>query len=502
MKIKLLSVLLALIMVLSMLAACAQETEKDPAADPGNNNPQTPDTEDDPPAEEEKLLPNLPAIDFNQAEFHCLHWNLDSIVGGNWVPWEEIAIEDPTGDMLDDQVWRRNSYVEETYNVVITTEYCMANTEMPTKIRAATSTNDDTYQMMVQRSANLTSMWTEGLFYNLRGEEMHHIDLEQPWWNQSSVETFTFGNVTQFAASEMLLLDKSETGCVFFSTVLQNDFSLPNFYEMVEEGEWTWEALRESAEIVVDDLNGDDVMDANDRWGSSGNRAPLPYLYVASGYSFAEIDEDGHIFTTIGEDESIDFLVEIHDEMIYQDSHAHSDVIPDFGIAKKFKANEVLFTYYSVKMSNNLRDMESNYGILPMPKYDKYQDNYYNLIMPDGDSVIGVPISCGDTELTSLVIEALSAESYYTVYPAFYDVVLMSKFTRDAESQDMLKIIFDTRVYDIGAIYGLGNYHGQLITYAATHYGDSNIASLYAANENAITASIKQLNDLIDQWNE
>ncbi len=499
MKTRLLCLLLCCILTLSLFAtACASDPETPPAD--GDTN--TPGGTTDGPEEEQKILPDLPAMDFDKAEFHCLHWNLDSIVGGGWVPWEEIDIDERTGETLDDQVYARNAYVEEVYNVVISTEYCMANTEMPTKIRAATSTDDDSYQMMVQRSANLTGMWTEGLFLNLRGEDMQYIDLEKPWWNKNSVETFTFGDVTQFAASEMLILDKSETGCVFFSTVLQDNYDLPNFYEMVEDGSWTWEALRESAEKVTDDLNGDDTMDAKDQWGSVGNRAPLPYLYVASGFSFAGIDEDGHIYTTIGDEDSIDFLVEIHEEMIYQDSHAHSDVIPEFSISKKFMANEILFTYYSVKLSNQLREMDSNYGILPMPKYDEEQEGYHHLIMPDGDSVIGVPTSCGNKELTSLVIEALSAESYYTVYPAFYDVVLMSKFTRDAESQDMLKIIFDTRTYDLGAIYGLGGYHGVLITYAATNYGNSNIASLFQTYESKVNDSIDTLNDLIDEWNQ
>ena len=501
MKTKLTCLLLALVMMLSLLVtACATDEPEEGDEPSDSSTPETPDGTPEEP-DEVKITPDLPEMNFNQAEFHCLHWNLDSIVGGSWVPWEEIDIDEPTGETLDDQVYRRNAYVEETYNAVISTEYCMAHTEMPLKIRAAVSTNDNTYQIMVQRSANLSAMWTEGLFKNLRGEDMQYIDLEKPWWNQSSLDTFTFGEVTQFASSEMLILDKSETGGIFFSTVLQSDHNLPNFYEMVENGEWTWEAMRESAEVVVDDLNGDDVMDANDQWGTCGNRAPFPYLYVAAGKSFGEIDEDGYLFTTIQEDDNIDFMIEIHDEMIFQDSHAHSDVIPDFGITKKFKANEILFLYYSIKMSNNLRDMESNYGILPFPKYDEYQEGYHHLIMPDGDSIIGVPLSCGDTDLTSFMLEAISAESYYTVYPAFYDVVMMSKFTRDPQSRDMLKIIFDTRTYDIGSIYGYGGFYGKLITHAANSR-NSNLASLFASGEKTITSSIEQLNDLIDEWNQ
>ena len=486
-----------LIVSIGALSACSNDQ---PQTDQPPIEGDTPDETPNEP-EDTKILPNLPKKDFNQAEFHCLHWNLDTFVGGGWMPWEEIALDDPTGDVLDDQVYGRNAYVEETYNAVITTEYCRPDTELPEKIRAAVSTNDDTYQFMVTRSGNLFSMWTEGYFKNLRGDEMQYLDFEKPWWNQSSLDAFTFGNVTQFAASEMLLLDKGETNAIFFSTTLQSDHDLPNFYQMVEDGSWTWEALRESAEVATRDLNGDDTMDANDQWGSAGNRTPLQYLYAGAGYSYGEIDENGYLTTKLLEEDSIDFMIEIHDEMIYQDSHAHSDVIPNFNIIEKFKSNEVLFTYYTIKLTNSLRDMDSNYGILPTPKYDEYQENYRHLVSPDGDSIMGVPISCGDTEFVSIMLEAISAESYYTVYPTFYDVILMSRYTRDPQSRDMLQLIFDTRVYDTGLVFGYNQVIGELATYAANHYGDSNLSSFFASKASTIEMSVEIFNELIDDWN-
>lgn len=467
--------------------------------DPANDeNPNTSDIPDEVTPEEQKILPDLPATSFGGKELHCLHWNLESFVGGGWVPWEEIDIDNPTGDTLDDQVYNRNAYVEETYDAVISTEYAMANTEVPAKIRAATATNDDTYQFMVQRAFELSGIWMEGLFMNLRGDDMYHIDFDKPWWNENSLKTFTFGGVTQFATSDMLLLDKSATGCIFFSTELQRNYELPNYYQMVDDGTWTWEALCESAEAVTDELNGDDIMDSNDQWGSAGNRAPFAFLYVGAGHFFAEIDESGYIFSNLNEENEIDLIAEIHDEMIYQDFHVHCDVMIDFGLMSKFKANELLFAYYSVAMSNQLRDMDTNYGILPLPKYDEYQEEYYHLIMPDSASVMGVPISCGDAEFTAFLLEAISAESYYTVYPTFYDVIMMGRYTRDQQSRDMLEIIFDTRTFDIGTIFGLGGVYDQLVTYAAT--GADNYGSLLASNVSRLDQSIEQFNDLIDQW--
>jgi len=71
------------------------------------------------------------------------------------MPWEEIDIDTPTGELLEDQVYQRNSYVEETYNVRITSEYAMSY-EIPYMIRTAVSTSDDIYQIMVERSCDLS----------------------------------------------------------------------------------------------------------------------------------------------------------------------------------------------------------------------------------------------------------------------------------------------------------------------------------------------------------
>ena len=44
----------------------------------------------------------------------------------------------------------------------------------------------------------------------------------------------------------------------------------------------------------------------------------------------------------------------------------------------------------------------------------------------------------------------LNAESYKTVIPAYYEVALKGKYSRDAESAEMLDLIFESRVIDIG----------------------------------------------------
>lgn len=68
-----------------------------------------------------------------------------------------------------------------------------------------------------------------------------------------------------------------------------------------------------------------------------------------------------------------------------------------------------------------------------------------------------IPKSAPDTERTGLILEALAAESRYTVIPAYYDIAF--KDSGEEESVDMLDIIFSSRVYDLGELYQFGGFN-------------------------------------------
>lgn len=96
---------------------------------------------------------------------------------------------------------------------------------------------------------------------------------------------------------------------------------------------------------------------------------------------------------------------------------------------------------------SSLRNMDADFGILPYPKYDEAQKDYLARI--EGIELTGVPVTA-DTEFVSAIMEAMASESATTVVPAYYDVALKTKMTRDNDSAEMLDIIFENRVFDLG----------------------------------------------------
>lgn len=64
-----------------------------------------------------------------------------------------------------------------------------------------------------------------------------------------------------------------------------------------------------------------------------------------------------------------------------------------------------------------------------------------------------VPVTTRDLEKTGTIVEGLSAESYKYYIPAYYEVLMGAKLTQDQDSVEMLDLIYETCVFDIGRNY-------------------------------------------------
>ena len=66
---------------------------------------------------------------------------------------------------------------------------------------------------------------------------------------------------------------------------------------------------------------------------------------------------------------------------------------------------------------------------------------------------MAVPADVPDLDKEGVIVEALSAESYKYCVPAFYNVLMNVKLTRDEDSVEMLNIIYAGCVYDLDITY-------------------------------------------------
>lgn len=157
-------------------------------------------------------------------------------------------------------------------------------------------------------------------------------------------------------------------------------------------------------------------------------------------------------------------------------------------LTNMFQSGKGLFMDMTFYYIESLREMEADFGIIPYPKYDEAQDEYYSRI--EGCELSCVPITVSDTERTSIILEALACESAKQVQPAYYDVSLRTKYTRDEESQEMLDIIFDHRVFDLGDTIWCGDLRDGVFEGMFMN-NDRAISSKFASMETVMNEKIK-----------
>jgi hypothetical protein len=105
--------------------------------------------------------------------------------------------------------------------------------------------------------------------------------------------------------------------------------------------------------------------------------------------------------------------------------------------------------------------------------------------------VLCVPINSRDLAFTGFMLEAMCFESTDTLLDAYINVAFNNKYVRDPESAEMIKMAIASRVYDFSVIYtGWGDCFNAL--YYVSALRAPNIASLYAANKDAVETQIQK----------
>jgi len=157
-----------------------------------------------------------------------------------------------------------------------------------------------------------------------------------------------------------------------------------------------------------------------------------------------------------------------------------------------FTNDQFLFVQNGLNVIKAFADMESDFGIVPNPKYDEDQEKYGHLI--DKYALIfSIPVTCSNLERAAAVLEYSAWLSHTTLLPAYYDTTILSKRIRDERDVDMLDLVKASCFYDIAQIYGIGI---DLAVWNAYTQG-GNLASAYASAESVIQT---KLDNLIEQF--
>lgn len=432
--------------------------------------------------------PVLPDVTYDGYVFNILCF--DNAGANQWtgIP-SDLTAEEETGEPLNDSVFLRNRRTEERFGIVITSVYSSDTTN---KLRASVMAADDDYDAVFPRMYDLPALIGADLLFNLG--ELPDVDLAAPWWDVKSVEALNMNGKLFGAVCDITYIDKLSTYVVYYNKNLAGDYNLDSVNETVLDGSWTWEKMNAAARDVSNDVDGDGKMTQSDAYGVACQNDAAYIYYHAAGLLTCETDSEGYPEFVLGEEKNLVVMQEIYDIMndtgLFFNRQTYGMSVLD--AITMFIENRVLFLIRPVQTMLALRDMQADFGIIPMPKYSESQDDYHSAVNPYTAVLLCLPKVMGDVERSSAVIESLAADSRYEVMPAFYDLVIGRKLVRDEQSTEMLDRIFSARVYDIGCIWNFGDFLTGIITKF-----DQPVASNIASMQNAVGKGIDELRAVI-----
>ncbi len=370
---KLFALLLGVVMTVTA-AACGGNT--DDSSDAGSGSSSIPD----------EVVVDLNGYTFTILDGDKAHFDPDS----------GTALNDRTLELVED--------VEKTFNCNIEVQV-VDPSAMFNKIQPSIMAGDKTADMVVSTTWAFGQLISADLMADLNTFE--ELDLSNPWWNQSVIPQCTL-NGKVFAASGSFLTHIEKIWVMFFNKNIWEELNYEDPYQLVRDGKWTWDKWDEFAKGAMRDYDGNGVIDSEtDRWGLT---APVgdfsKAMFFSMGGEYYKTNSDGKIVLACNDEKSYDIydkMIQIirNDKVMYKQADDPATV---------FTADKSLFFSYLLMPDQHslhpLRDMQSDFGVLPMPKYDESQENYIGAVDHNAP-LFGVPKSNQNKREVGIILEAL-----------------------------------------------------------------------------------------------
>ncbi len=385
--------------------------------------------------------------------------------------WDEVAVPELNSEPVNDAIFNRNVKVGDRLNINIVPHAIEdADQSKPiTEVQQAVLAGSDEFDLLAGACYLVLQSTLEGTFRDMT--ELEYLDLSQNYWTQDYNEVISYNN-SQYSATGMIAL--STYRFAFVTMFNKDEFdnkSVPYLYEAVQNNEWTLDYQAQLAEDFYQDLNGNSKKDEEDFFGL----ITAPYIstdpyWASCDLKIVEKNADGeyeYVLDTARLSNVTDKVLHLFYEsgtMVYP--HTGMDAEQDDIRIAFAKGNGAMCTTRLVAAEQgDIRNMEQQYGIVPMPKYDEAQAKYGTL-QHDQFTVYAIPATVQEDKFQMLgaVLEVMASESLRTVKPAYYEIALKRKYMSDPTAWEMLDLIFDTIRIDAGIVYTnvLGNPHDQL----------------------------------------
>ena len=498
-------ILCAAALTLALAAASCGSTEPaespstDAAPKPGESSAPASESETEPVTEETQPVydipePEIPEVDFGGAVFRMSAY-YEPIYHDHW-EYPDLWTEKLTGEIVNDSIFNRNLKIEEKFNIKM-------EEVKDERIFNAILSGDDSFSMACHNFIHLGDQVGTGIWLDLN--LLPYCNYDTVYWNRTMREGSAVNGHLFMMATDLTYLSLSHVQVVYFNKKILNDNDLTNPYDLVYDNQWTLDNYLKLIQSVSKDLNGDGILDERDQYGASYNvgRRFGTYLqmFVGSGLHFTKANPEGGREIDVDQEKAQGVLDKLKEVFFRGSNFAYPNdklggrewFLSDEYI-KFFMEDHALFAHDSLDLTSKFREMETDFGIVPNPKWDAEQEEYSHRAGPNC-AAVAVPSNVRDIEMAGAVLEYASWLSHYTLMPAYYEVTIKTKRTRDEDAMRMLDIIHDTIRFDIGDMYDTIN----MANYLDNAWEGGSIARVFGTSVKKMQKSLNKLVDVMDK---
>ena len=426
---------------LMLLAACGEAAAPQVGQTPPDNAP------------DETAMAEEPALTFEGTTVSVAVWAMADVAA-------EVAVDTQNGEIVNDAVYSRNLAVQERLGIdldiqAVGTDDFSVTTEV---IGKAIQAGEALYDVCCMPTFASTSGSVNGFYRDLTA--LPNLDLSKKYWSQGCSREMKIGSAQYLMSGSPAISLLRYIYVTVYNNSLLSSYGVDPLVPKVKEGGWTFDFQREISRDIYTDLNGNGKEDIGDLFGfAAGARTGVDTYWTNCGAKLYGRDE-GNFYTL---DPTTDRYVDAVDAILNlfysgtgsfilassKDNFRGADLPAMFA---EGRAMMLVTPIYCIE--TYMRGMNDEFTVIPMAKLDEAQESYYSYVQDQFTSYF-VPVTVPDdkTEAVGAFLDCFGAESYDTVFNAYYENALSYKYMQNAESVEMLRLIVDSAVIDPSAIY-------------------------------------------------
>lgn len=440
---KVLCYLLSVLLVLPMIASCANKDNTD-----------------------NTTTLNKDLNDLTPEELYG-EYNLDGqefvlLIEQRETPYNEFHAEpdEGEGDVINDAIYQRFMRVQDLLKckveVLDTEDRYSIGTTLRDSITAGTSDYD-----AALLGYSLPTVFSDRYLCDLN--TVSTMNLSADWWDQNAIQDFTINNHLYVATGDISYVNLQGSMIIYFNKQITASSKLPNLYDMVRNNQWTMDKLNEYSTLCTAELTGDDNLTTDDQVGFVGEATAMSYFFNAAGER--TIYNDGTSLTISPITNRFIKAIEAYSDLVGNSAIALHDVNYPNSPITAFSEGRIAFLCDAVYKSPVLRNMDTDFGILPMPMLNDTQESYYTPVNYYWASYAVIPSNNTRIDDTGVLLDAFAYYGYKLTRPAVYEASFDSKIARDEDSREMMDMILASTTYDIGWLFDFGGLRGYFSSF-------------------------------------